>query len=150
MLCSIFNQYHSTLHHPLQVLSIFLAEFSDFSWCDGAITIQGIVPFRTGEGNENQPWLRAPLESDIVTPAAAIKHHEFYHMLNRYISSNHFSYLIISITSDVILLPHHYIISITSPIVLLPHHRPLSFTDGHHVCLRSSIISLDHIFYHST
>ena len=144
MLCSIFNQYHSTLHHPLQVLSIFLAEFSDFSWCDGAITIQGIVPFRTGEGNENQPWLRAPLESDIVTPAAAIKHHEFYHMLNRYISSNHFLYLIISITYSS---PYHVIISpSTTDIILLPHHYQLSSTDGHHVCFVSSIISLDHTF----
>lgn len=46
LIVSIFNQHHSTLHHPLQVLSVFLAEYSELDWANCAVTIQGIVPFR--------------------------------------------------------------------------------------------------------
>ena len=82
LLCSIFNQYHTTLHHPLQVFAVFLAEYSDFNWTEGVVTLQGIVPFCSGDDNENQPWMRRPQFTDLVTPPMAQKHYDFYHMLH--------------------------------------------------------------------
>lgn len=56
MVSAIFNQYHLQIYYPLQALSFFLAEYSDFDWSENAITLQGIVPFRTE--NESEPWMR--------------------------------------------------------------------------------------------
>ena len=80
LVCSIFNQYHTVIHQPLQALSIFLAEYSDIKWCDVAITLQGVVPFHTTGILENQPFLREPLESDLIKSCMIQKHCDFYHM----------------------------------------------------------------------
>jgi hypothetical protein len=76
---SIFNQYHATIHQPLQALCIFIAEYSDLKWDEMAVTLQGVVPFHTKGALENQPWLREPLPSELVTAAILQKHCDFYH-----------------------------------------------------------------------
>ena len=80
LVCSIFNQYHAVINHPLQALSVFLAEFSGVKWGDVAITLQGVVPFHSNSVLDNQPWLREPLPSELVTSAILQKHCDFYHM----------------------------------------------------------------------
>lgn len=94
MICSIFNQYHATLHQPLQVLSVFLAEFCDVDWGNCAVTIQGIVPFRsviqepeygsvdaeipetsvTAMESASEPWLRYPGDNDLLSAAVLLKY----------------------------------------------------------------------------
>ena len=80
LVSSVFNQYHAVIHHPLQALSIFLAEYSDIKWGEVAITLQGVVPFHSTGILENQPWLREPLISELVTSSILQKHCDFYHM----------------------------------------------------------------------
>ena len=80
LVCSMFNQYHAVINQPLQALSVFLAEFSDVKWCDVAITLQGVVPFHSNSVFDNQPWLREPLPSELITSAILQKHCDFYHM----------------------------------------------------------------------
>lgn len=80
LVSSVFNQYHAVIHQPLQALSIFLAEYSDIKWGEVAITLQGVVPFHSTGILENQPWLREPLISDLITSAILQKHCDFYHM----------------------------------------------------------------------
>jgi hypothetical protein len=80
LVSSVFNQYHAVIHQPLQALSIFLAEYSDIKWGEVAITLQGVVPFHSTGILENQPWLREPLISELVTSSILQKHCDFYHM----------------------------------------------------------------------
>lgn len=80
LVCSIFNQYHAVINQPLQALAVFLAEYSDVKWSDVAITLQGVVPFHSNSVIDNQPWLREPLPSELVTSAILQKHCDFYHM----------------------------------------------------------------------
>ena len=46
LVVSVFNQHHMVLFQPLQVLSVFVAEYCGLNWTEYAVTIQGIVPFR--------------------------------------------------------------------------------------------------------
>lgn len=80
LVCSIFNQYHAVINQPLQALCVFLAEYSDVKWSDVAITLQGVVPFHSNSVLDNQPWLREPLPSELVTSAILQRHCDFYHM----------------------------------------------------------------------
>ena len=80
LVCAIFNQYHNVIHQPLQALCIFLAEYSDIKWSEVAITLQGVVSFHTSGILENQPWLREPLPSELITSSILQKHCDFYHM----------------------------------------------------------------------
>ena len=80
LVCSIFNQYHAVINQPLQALAVFLAEYSDVKWSDVAVTLQGIVPFHSSSVIDNQPWLREPLPSELVSSAILQKHCDFYHM----------------------------------------------------------------------
>ena len=80
LVCSIFNQYHAVINQPLQALCVFLAEYSDVKWSDVAVTLQGVVPFHSNSVLDNQPWLREPLPSELVTSAILQKHCDFYHM----------------------------------------------------------------------
>lgn len=100
LLCSIFNQYHLILFQPLQVLSIFLAEYCELDWRNYTVTIQGIVPFRavssesnpedppleidtdlgvpgSTPGSDGEPWLRYPVESDLLSLVMLQKHTDF-------------------------------------------------------------------------
>lgn len=47
MICAIFNQYHEFINYPLQTLCLFLTEYSNYDSTNNAITIQGIVPFKS-------------------------------------------------------------------------------------------------------
>ena len=46
LVVSVFNQHHMVLFQPLQVFSVFMAEYCGLNWTEYAVTIQGIVPFR--------------------------------------------------------------------------------------------------------
>lgn len=83
LICSVFNQYHAEIHQPLQALSIFLCEYSDIKWDEVAVTLQGAVPFHDIGGSEDQPCLRAPLASDLITTSILQKHCDVYHMCIR-------------------------------------------------------------------
>jgi hypothetical protein len=52
MVGALFNQYHARLHHPLQALTMFLAEYAHISWETHAISLQGVIPFHEPGGNE--------------------------------------------------------------------------------------------------
>lgn len=80
LVCSIFNQYHAVINQPLQALCIFIAEYSEVKWSDMAVTLQGVVPFHSNSVLDNQPWLREPLPSELVTSAILQRHCDFYHM----------------------------------------------------------------------
>mmetsp|Transcript_12588 Transcript_12588/g.12221 ORF Transcript_12588/g.12221 Transcript_12588/m.12221 type:complete len:1255 (+) Transcript_12588:255-4019(+) len=97
LVCSIFNQYHAILFQPLQVLSVFLAEYCELDWRNFTVTIQGIVPFRiipnhedtltetdidtispvSSPGLDGEPWLRYPVEADLLNVAMLQKHTDF-------------------------------------------------------------------------
>jgi hypothetical protein len=100
LVCSIFNQYHAILFQPLQVLSVFLAEYCELDWRNFTVTIQGIVPFRiippesnhkdtpsdmdtdigspvSTPGLDGEPWLRYPVETDLLSVAMLQKHTDF-------------------------------------------------------------------------
>ena len=47
LVCGVFNQHHNVIFHPLQALIIFLAEYSELNWSEYAVTIQGVVPFKS-------------------------------------------------------------------------------------------------------
>jgi hypothetical protein len=51
MVCAVFNQYHARISSPLQALCLFLAEYSAYDGATHAITLQGIVPFKSEPGN---------------------------------------------------------------------------------------------------
>lgn len=80
LVCSIFNQYHAVINQPLQALCVFLAEYSDVTWSDVAVTLQGVVPFHSNSVLDNQPWLRQPLPCELITSTILQKHCDFYHM----------------------------------------------------------------------
>ena len=44
MLCAVFNQYHARIHHPLQALSIFFAEYIGLEMATHVITLYGVYP----------------------------------------------------------------------------------------------------------
>lgn len=98
LICSIFNQHHATLFQPLQVLSVFLAEYCELDWSNCAVTVQGVVPFRSSitdveialsdldaGGNawpsipsvaesNSEPWLKYPSGTDLLTAAMLLKY----------------------------------------------------------------------------
>ena len=106
LVCSIFNQHHTILFQPLQVLSIFLSEYCELDWNNCAVTVQGIVPFRPvgnkaetdslpttpnelGFSSESsaqvvsqvtveitEPWLKYPVETDLLSVAFLQKYVE--------------------------------------------------------------------------
>ena len=80
LVCSIFNQYHAVINQPLQALCVFIAEYSEVKWSEMAVTLQGVVPFHSNSVLDNQPWLREPLPSELVTSAILQRHCDFYHM----------------------------------------------------------------------
>jgi hypothetical protein len=47
MVCAIFNQYHAQIGSPLQALCLFLTEYSGYDGSTHAITLHGIIPFKT-------------------------------------------------------------------------------------------------------
>jgi hypothetical protein len=61
MVCAVFNQYHARISSPLQALCLFLAEYSAYDGATHAITLQGIVPFKSSSSSQpvlldSQPW----------------------------------------------------------------------------------------------
>ena len=102
LIVSIFNQHHATLFQPLQVLSIFLAEYCEVEWSKCIITVQGIIPFRvvapkseiesqTSMETETtteivlpitpppaveilEPWTKYPTDSDLLNAAFLLKY----------------------------------------------------------------------------
>jgi hypothetical protein len=56
MIAAVFNQYHASINSPFQALCVFLAEYSSYDGNVSAITLQGIVPFKSA--SSNQPMLR--------------------------------------------------------------------------------------------
>lgn len=98
LICSIFNQHHATLFQPLQVLSVFIAEYCELDWSNCAVTVQGVVPFRSSlsdseialsdmdaSGNawggipavaesNSEPWLKYPSATDLLTAAIILKY----------------------------------------------------------------------------
>jgi hypothetical protein len=69
MICAIFNQHHTQIHTPLQALCAFLAEYSAYDGSTCAISIMGIVPFKSA--SSNQPVLPAPLNPVLASPPSA-------------------------------------------------------------------------------
>jgi hypothetical protein len=67
MTIAIFNQYHQNIHHPIQALCIFLAEYSTVDWSEHAITIQGVVTFREEPIYHHRPKLKPPSKSHLLT-----------------------------------------------------------------------------------
>eukprot|EP01038_Epipyxis_sp_PR26KG_P005817 gene5817-8023_t len=55
MICAIFNQFYNTINTPFDALCYFLLEYSNYDGTSQAITIQGIVPFKSE--TSNQPLL---------------------------------------------------------------------------------------------
>jgi len=47
MVCTIFNQYSDRIHHPLQALSLFFAEYSSLDFATHVITLFGVYPIAT-------------------------------------------------------------------------------------------------------
>ena len=41
LLCVVFNLYHENIHHPLQGLAAFFAEYKNFDWANMTVTLQG-------------------------------------------------------------------------------------------------------------
>ena len=66
MVVAIFNMHHTELHTPLQVLCAFLSEYSTYDGSTSAISIMGIVPFKST--SSNQPVLLAPINPLILEP----------------------------------------------------------------------------------
>ena len=64
MLCAVFNQYHARISSPLQALCLFLAEYSGFDGNTQAITLQGLVPFKSS--TSNQPIVIPPQEGHLI------------------------------------------------------------------------------------
>jgi hypothetical protein len=69
MVCAVFNLHHTRIHTPVQALCAFLAEYSAYDGATQAITLQGIVPFKSA--TSNQPLLPSPLNPVLTGPAAA-------------------------------------------------------------------------------
>eukprot|EP01034_Spumella_vulgaris_P029831 gene29831-36949_t len=51
MVAAIFNQHHDVIASPLQALSLFLREYSQFNGTTHTITLQGVVPFEAHSAN---------------------------------------------------------------------------------------------------
>ena len=66
MVVAIFNMHHTELHTPLQALCAFLSEYSTYDGSTSAISIMGIVPFKST--SSNQPVLPAPINPLILEP----------------------------------------------------------------------------------
>ena len=85
MVSAIFNRYHEEIHHPLQALAIFLAEYSSIDWYQSAITLQGVVPLRpidpANPDGEAIPWLSNPHPSHLVQ-SNLIKKYWFVYNVN--------------------------------------------------------------------
>jgi hypothetical protein len=64
MIVAIFNLYHSKIDTPLQALYLFIAEYSMYDGKNNAITLQGIVPFKSQ--NSNQPALVSPKQGHLI------------------------------------------------------------------------------------
>eukprot|EP01038_Epipyxis_sp_PR26KG_P013999 gene13999-18775_t len=64
MICAIFNQYYSRITSPFQALCIFLAEYSNYDGSNYAITLQGIVPFKSS--SSSQVNCATPITSNLV------------------------------------------------------------------------------------
>ena len=57
MIIAIFNQYHKQIKTPLEAMCMFLNEYAEYDGHSTAITLQGIVPFLSGQ-HSNQPRLK--------------------------------------------------------------------------------------------
>eukprot|EP00600_Ochromonadales_sp_CCMP1393_P014037 CAMPEP_0175013974 /NCGR_PEP_ID=MMETSP0005-20121125/10253_1 /TAXON_ID=420556 /ORGANISM="Ochromonas sp., Strain CCMP1393" /LENGTH=1164 /DNA_ID=CAMNT_0016270563 /DNA_START=54 /DNA_END=3544 /DNA_ORIENTATION=- len=65
MVASVFNQFHTHIHSPLQALCAFLAEFADYDGCTSAISLQGIVDFKSA--SSNTPCVRPPQSHHLLS-----------------------------------------------------------------------------------
>eukprot|EP00601_Ochromonadales_sp_CCMP2298_P010722 CAMPEP_0173255476 /NCGR_PEP_ID=MMETSP1142-20121109/22556_1 /TAXON_ID=483371 /ORGANISM="non described non described, Strain CCMP2298" /LENGTH=620 /DNA_ID=CAMNT_0014189139 /DNA_START=112 /DNA_END=1971 /DNA_ORIENTATION=- len=65
MVGAIFNQHHASITSPLGALCAFLAEYADYDGSTSAITLQGIVRFKTGS-----PALRKPQAHHLLSSKA--------------------------------------------------------------------------------
>lgn len=66
MVAAIFNQHHAKLNTPLQALCAFLAEYSAYDGTVSAITLMGVVPFKSA--TSNQPVLPHQLHPALAQP----------------------------------------------------------------------------------
>ena len=57
MIIAIFNQYHKQIKTPLEAMCMFLNEYAEYDGHSSAITLQGIVPFLSGQLS-NQPRMK--------------------------------------------------------------------------------------------
>ena len=87
MVCAIFNQFHARISSPLQALCLFLAEYSAYDGATHAITLQGIVPFKSalelGNGNSGSNQLVhiiEPSRRHLISAALISKYHQVFHI----------------------------------------------------------------------
>jgi hypothetical protein len=78
MVCAIFNQYHARIDCPLQALCLFLAEYSAYDGTTQAITLQGIVPFKSP--TSSQPILLDAQSTHLITCEVIEKHWNLFNL----------------------------------------------------------------------
>mmetsp|Transcript_34239 Transcript_34239/g.75451 ORF Transcript_34239/g.75451 Transcript_34239/m.75451 type:complete len:915 (+) Transcript_34239:199-2943(+) len=77
MVCMVFNLHHSQILSPFHALAHFLAVFASYEGSTQAITLQGIVSFRSP--HSSQLTLIEPAASHLVTPALMER---YWHLVN--------------------------------------------------------------------
>jgi hypothetical protein len=81
MVAALFNVHHARFHQPLQVLTAFLAEYSQVNWETHAITLQGVVPFHEiGSGFETEPCFARIASSHLLSKDLLKKYLEILYL----------------------------------------------------------------------
>jgi hypothetical protein len=78
MVCAVFNLYHARISSPLQALCLFLAEYSAYDGATHAITLQGIVPFRSADSN--QLVFIEPSKKHLISQSLVEKYWQVFHV----------------------------------------------------------------------
>ena len=72
MVCAVFNLRHSLIKTPLQALGCFLSEYSAYDGSTQAISLQGIVPFKSP--SSSAPNILPPQEHHLLSAAMLDRH----------------------------------------------------------------------------
>ncbi len=98
MVCAIFNQFHMRISSPLQALCLFLAEYSAYDGATQAITLQGIVPFKSA--TSSQPLLLDAQPSHLVSCEIIEKYWNLFNLSSASADSTGYENIIRSTSSD--------------------------------------------------
>jgi hypothetical protein len=98
MVCAVFNQYHARISSPLQALCLFLAEYSAYDGATHAITLQGIVPFKSP--TSSQPMLLDAQPTHLISCEVIERHWNLFNLSAATVDACEYEQFLRSSSSD--------------------------------------------------